>query len=201
MNWKFLKLCGKFLGNSMLTLKYWGKAMKKKNLLFGLIVVAAVLMILPSSSIADTITYSGAWEPNSDDVFFIDLTPTDGSESLYMYDWGDTDKNLFLLSDGIYNNVTVYFTKELSTWYAGLDEGVETLNLGVSNWFGLYFSGSCYTSYDLTSIGKDAYRLYEPNTKMTVVVHDAAPVPIPSTVWIFGAGVIGILGIRRKIRS
>jgi hypothetical protein len=27
------------------------------------------------------------------------------------------------------------------------------------------------------------------------------PVPIPSTVWIFGAGVIGLFGIRRKLRS
>lgn len=33
------------------------------------------------------------------------------------------------------------------------------------------------------------------------VKHDTAPIPIPSTVWIFGAGVILLLGIRRKVRS
>jgi len=28
-----------------------------------------------------------------------------------------------------------------------------------------------------------------------------APVPIPATVWIFGAGLVGLVGIRRKLRS
>ena len=37
---------------------------------------------------------------------------------------------------------------------------------------------------------------------MTADANDhVGPVPIPATVWIFGAGVIGLFGIRRRLRS
>lgn len=33
------------------------------------------------------------------------------------------------------------------------------------------------------------------------VKHDTAPIPIPATVWIFGTGLVGIVGVRRKLKS
>jgi len=174
--------------------------MKKINLMAGLILIAAFLMVLPINASASL--YSGAWQPNSDDFFVVSLSS--GTGSLYLFDWGNTTNNLMILSNGSFNNSTVYFSPVGTTWWAGLTQGAQTLNLGLSNWFGFYFSDGSnppYLSYALTSTGTDSYTLFESNTSMTVMLHDADPVPIPATVWIFGAGLMGIVGIRRKLRS
>ncbi|PQP32739.1 hypothetical protein C6A36_02890, partial [Desulfobacteraceae bacterium SEEP-SAG10] len=94
-----------------------------------------------------------------------------------MYDWGDTSDDLFIISDGSLTFATVWFAKVGTTWYADLTKGGQSLNLGDSNWFGFYFdNGTKYFSYAYTT-GSDAYTLNETNTGMTVLVHDADPVP------------------------
>ena len=181
--------------------------MKKKNLIVVLIIAAAFLLLIPLNTIAAMeapVPYSGAWDRNSDDAFFIELTPDSGSGSLYMYDWNNDD-NLLIINDNVYESNTIYFLSNDSGWYASDDNSINTgdLLLGDDTIFGLYFYDGVtkyfdYT-YELTS--GDSYKLVNSNTNMTVVAHDINPVPIPATVWIFGAGLIGLVGIRRKLKS
>ena len=179
--------------------------MKKKNLIMRWIIVTTVLLLIPLSTLAAPIpTYSGAWDTNSEDAFFIEIIAGDGDGSLWMYDWSDTTKNLKILDDIVFQNNTVNFLQSGGNWYASLDEtisGVDLL-LGNDTIFGLYFyDGSTkYTSYNYYP-GNDSYTLSSSATGMTIVAHDIDPVPIPATVWIFGSGLIGIVVIRRKFKK
>ena len=181
--------------------------MKKKHLMAGLIIAAVLLMILPINAFAST--YSGAWDPNSTDpVIIFEITPGTQDAWLYMYDWNNTD-SMMVIEDAMFAAANVFFTQDSSDiWHAGLTSGAKTLNLGNSTRFGFYFSDGLNknTSYVLTTItGGSQYRLRDnqgsSKTKMDVIVNFAAPVPIPATVWILGAGLLGLVGIRRKLKS
>jgi len=178
--------------------------MRIKKTLFGIMMVAA-LLILARPSISSADTYSGAWLPNGSDIFMIELTPTSGTASFYMYDWGDTNDSLSLITDGVNDSDTAYFTNVSGTWYAGLTSGATTLNLGSTQEFGFYFydAGNTYTSYDLITLEQGvSYRLSDSsNTGMEVFVTRAAPVPIPASVLLLGSGILGLITIGRVKRK
>lgn len=180
--------------------------MKGKMRLVGILVVTAFLiMAQPSVSIGDT--FSGYWLPNDLDIFTIELTPTTGTGSFYMYD-ESKDDNLFLLSDNVYEGRSVYFSQDKDTgdWYAGVtfdDPDMLDLNLGNTKKFGFYFSDGAndYLSYELTEVTPgDDYRLYDSNTGMTVAVHDAAPVPSPASALLLASGIVGLIAFSRVRR-
>jgi hypothetical protein len=182
--------------------------MKKKNLLFGLIVVAAFLMIIPINAAADT--YNGAWEPVVSPFFSFDVTPSSGPGSLYLYDWGAISSDLQLISDGTYSFTVVYIWWDTgdSKYYAGFSDSDKGLDLGDDTQFGFYFKKSNkHTLYSIvTNSPNFSYNIIDDqaggdSSNMEVQITRAAPIPIPSTVWIFGAGLIGLVGIRRKLRS
>ena len=58
------------------------------------------------------------------------------------------------------------------------------------------FGGAAISRFTLTSPGWDGFRIQS-------VTYSAAPeVPIPSAVWLFGSGLIGLIGIaRRKVNA
>ena len=176
--------------------------MKGKRILFGVIMVAVLLVILGRPSISDADTFNGAWLPNDIDVFMIELTSTTGTGSFYMYDWGDTDKNLFLINDGSSELTTATFTYDDANknWMVTTTTG-GSLNIGSSQEFGLYFSDNTidYFSYNLiaTTPG-EVYTLYDENTEMTIVVSDAAPVPITTSALLLGSGVLGLIALGRR---
>ena len=172
---------------------------------FAIILTACALVYLSSPSRVAASSYSGAWVPDpGEDVLVIDLTQSSGSGSLYMYDWGDINDELFLISDGTYCSVNIYFQQQNNgTWLAGTAPDHLTLNLGDTNEFGFYFQdgSNTYTNYDLQASGA-GYLLTENNTKMTVFVDDANPVPIPPAVWLLGSGFLCLaLSRRRRRRS
>ena len=182
--------------------------MKTKNLMAGLIIVAAFLVIFPVNVSADT--YNGAWEPTfNNPLYSYSLTYTvSGTASFYMYDDGGTPtpgSGLLLLNNSTPSNLVFFDILGDSYWYASLDPNFSSGNyfLGTTNNFRFFFyDSSSHISYNLTEIeaGKQ-YSLNEPDTDTTVQVVGAAPIPIPATVWIFGAGLVGLVGIRKKLKS
>jgi hypothetical protein len=184
--------------------------MAKKHLMLVLILSASFLLILnPSRSIAST--YGGAWLPNSNDIFTFSWDNSgNDAHSFWLYDWGDTTEELLLFNNQQGNNATIWFLSNGGNWYASFDETQDgsDLFLGPTPEFGFYFyyalnTPQINTTYELNNCGIDCFELIDnqssPNTHMRVWVHDAAPVPIPSTVWIFGIGILTIVGIRRKV--
>lgn len=197
------------------------------------------------------IDYSGAWLPNSDDIFAIDLTPTNivktphpflawdlqQSGAFYLYDWGEPSNNLLLFERGAYAAATVNFDQNGDGWIASVirDGSTYTLNLGEDQLFGFFFGSSDapLLDYQLRPNGEDSYLLlaslpiplpplrpypplppYPPtplyssdlhvepslyiSSRMIVSVSDAAPVPLPPAIWLFGSGLAGLVGINRR---
>lgn len=174
-----------------------------------LVVVGIMLMFLVGATTASAITYSGAWDPTSGNMFAIQLSLLPSASALYMYDFGgDTSKTLGIVKDQLLSYNTIYFSKNATTslWYAGTSLGSQTLALGVTPDFAFMFqNGSTqYFSYDLQKVNLPLWgsNLYELKAAgMDVVVSGAQPVPEPSTLLLLGLGIFGIaiFGLRRRI--
>lgn len=76
---------------------------------------------------------------------------------------------------------------------------------------GDYYPSNIHFTYDLTDItGTVSQAVYPPgeigigytittsDTQIGIVSFDATGTPIPSTVWLFGAGLAGLIGLKRK---
>jgi len=173
--------------------------MKKKNLMVGLIFVAAFLMVLPSSAL------SASYPPVS---FYLIDNPNDPLPD------GD---NLVELDVFNYGVTSLDYSWDGSNWesYTGDGFDVDTTRL-------IYFrADESYTTGLMTFqalqteqyYGLPAYRSLVidwaggASTELTFTTAKykdflaPAPVPIPATAWIFGAGLVGLIGVRRKLRT
>lgn len=165
--------------------------MKGKRTLFGM-VIAGMLTIMAQPSVSLAYVYNGAWLPNHVNMFAININS--GAGSLYLYDYGDTSKNMLLLNTKC-QFVSVYFTEDSNGYWAGFYDDLRKINLGSSKEFGFYFGNGNY-SYEL--VGPN-YKLI--NSSMTVLIHDAAPVPLPASALFFGSGVVGLIAFGRVRRN
>ncbi len=187
-----------------------------KKIIVGLVV--AIFLMCSGQAMASSYSYSGAWAPNSDDIFGITLTvptpPTPGW-TLGIYDYGNlAGGELPFLFNAPNMMQTIYFTEDVtggSGWYASAMPGATgpgALSLGLTTDFGFVFrqpGSPAFLSYDVQMTGPDSYILNSlpPGVPggMSVALHDANPVPIPGAVWLLGSGLLGLVGIRRKKRS
>ena len=87
-----------------------------------------------------------------------------------------------------------------------VDNGVSagsTLNLGLDNYFGFYFSNGTtkYYTYDYTSIpnANNQWALEFEGAGGPVIASDVNIVPIPASAFLLGAGLIGLIGFRRQV--
>jgi len=145
----------------------------------------------------DSVTYG----PTSLGSFFMPLTYNEGGSNKYSgestvkhisrdggfydYEWlmAGTDKLLF----------TANFKFDGGTW-DGEDIWLE--------WD--YDTGFFWMNSEGTLIGMDPQLpIYTDNTKTELLGDngpDYAPVPIPAAVWLLGSGLLGLVGIRRKVK-
>lgn len=176
--------------------------MKRKILIKGLAVAAAVLFLIPFNSFAASI----AWLANSDDTAYFSFTydPDDiNNESFWMFDWNNPSNVLQVIPENGGAGI-VTFSNSTGSWIATNGNG--TLTFHSDAIFGFYFqiADGDPIEYNYEQIGNlDWYEFtgVDADTDMIVMAHDINPIPIPTTALIFGTGLIGLVGIRRKFRS
>jgi hypothetical protein len=187
--------------------------MKKKNLMFGIIFIAAFLIVIPINAFSST--------------FMPDFTQTLSNVRFWALDdpiSNDDDTVTFsnvLFSTEFEANVQYSLTPTVdNSWneFTGgttitpVDNEKQLVYLRVNDTSELYYNGILtFSGFDRHYYGLDAYNslsvLWGDVGTLTVSFttpvgdDDVAPVPIPATVWLFGAGLVGLVGIRRKLRS
>ena len=181
----------------------------KMILLFAMVAATAFAFATPTNVAACVFTYSnpysGAWQPTDDSVFLVELSSAASSASLHIYDFGAPENDLPVLSDGIFANTNIFFSSAENTdgsiaWYADTVPNGHALAFVSAPVFGFYFSqgSSNWQEYDLSGTSA-AFRLYEMNTGMDVLVHDSQPaVPVPAAIFLLGSGLIGLSALRRR---
>jgi hypothetical protein len=191
--------------------------MGKYRLILALALVLGVALGGASNARADFSDYEGAWIPTDGNTNFFSfiLQGYTGIVDLYIHDFGterDTDNTssnykIFTLSSqsGPIAAASLQIKENEGDWavYSG---GVSVLDLGPTKEFGLYFwnrSGGGYAILpdvqEITSLQQ--YLLNDGiGFGATVLVTDAAPVPVPATAWLLSSGLIGLIILQRKRR-
>ena len=147
---------------------------------------------------------------NASTVFF----PTDGninflfsglgSNQLYMFD--DDDNGNFASADSLGNSLLIPVPSVVgitgptgSGDYLATSETPDTLTLTGSNQFvlALFDGASWIGDSSVTDNGANAYTV-EFQMGQDVLVVDVQVIPVPAAVWLFGSGLIGLVGIARR---
>lgn len=146
--------------------------------------------------------YSGAWEPTDSSVFAIQFDYGGSTnDSFHVYDYGNQFNSLELFTSPGSMFDTVYFHEDqFGIWYADTTEGGTSLILGSDPNIGFYFSdgNTVWDEYLLYGPLNGAFELFDSNTNMHVFVHDAVPTPLPSSVFLLGAGMVGMIRLRMR---
>ena len=180
--------------------------MKGKRMLFGMMIVAA-LLIMAQASVSNADTYSGAWIPNdTEDIFTMKVTIGTKAGTFSMYDWGDQTDGLEIYSMGETMGIqSVYFKKDSGNWHASLTKGgITDLNLGADLLFGFSFGdgSDSYYSYVLTAIESgEVYQLSHGSSDILITTSDASPVPLPASALLLGSGMVGLIGFGKRMRK
>ena len=124
-----------------------------------------------------------------------------GSTLLAMFDDSDTSFTGDSLSIPLPEVITITAGGDNGGDYTATNEGAETLNLTGSGWFilavstdgGTSWSGD--TGFDIR--GTNSYDVhFSPNGSVLEV--DVRVVPVPAAVWLFGSGLLGLVGVARR---
>ena len=153
--------------------------------------------------------YGGAWQPDPNEDLFdisVDLISNPNGFEFYLYDVDNSPNVLedLLLLDSSNWQATTSIENVGGNYIATNRDTGKAINLGASDWFGLYFydpvTTMLYDEYDLTKEGVDCFKLAKAinSNSWTVYQHDANPVPIPGAVWLMGSALLGLAGIRLR---
>jgi hypothetical protein len=169
--------------------------MKTKKLMFGIVLIAAFLMVLPMNAFASVQPPASFYlidnpndpPPNGDnlvdlDIFNINVSTLDYSfdgSSWFNYAGGafsvDTAKLIYFRANGTDTNGDLTFQSPQGNYY-----GLQAYRSLIIDWGGAQTTVSFSTPENQDFL---------------------APVPIPAAAWLFGAGLFGLVGIRRKLQS
>ena len=171
------------------------------------------------------------WEPTSQDTDFftvLDFTDVDiGEAELFLFDNDDASfSNGLAISDGGYVTFTPPppATGDINAASYDIDGNfLADITLSANNNFVLAVTrdegSSWLTDTGWEQIGKDSYlidfhdeyrcrdriRGYEGDSmcadKASIVAVDLQPVPVPAAVWLFGSGLLGLIGVARRRRA
>ena len=167
--------------------------MKIRNILLGLAFLAS-----------GTANASTVFAPTDGDINFISDTFNTGTQ-LAMFDDSDVFYNsgTFLTITPLPENVAITSGGTAPGDFTATNEALATLNLTGSDWFrlgistddGMTWAGDISTSPAGTNLLNVTF------SDGTVLSVDIKVVPVPPAVWLFGSGLLGLVGIARRRKA
>ncbi len=163
--------------------------MKIRNILIGIALLA--------SGTANAVT---VFAPTDGDVNFI-LSSLPAGTTLAIFD--DSDQTFIGSNLDVPIPQLVAFTGPFSGDFTATNEAAATLTLTGSDNFilGISMDGGASWSGDtsVTLIGANSYAVGFING--TVLEVDVQVIPVPAAVWLFGSGLLGLVGIARRRKT
>jgi len=140
--------------------------------------------------------------PTDGDVNFILDTFNTGT-TLAMFDDSDVTYTTALNITPLPENVIITPGGIDFGDFTATNEASSTLNLTGNDWFRLAIStdGGTNWSGDISSSPAGTNLLNVTFSDGTVLAVDIKVVPVPAAVWLFGSGLLGLVGIARRRRS
>jgi hypothetical protein len=171
--------------------------------------IASAVLTLASSSVGA----ATVWLPTSGDTDFIQLDIGQGQGgistnggSLALFDDTDdmTSSNALVIGD---SGGQVFFTDLGGDWRAQINGS--SIVLEENNWFklGITWDGTTYYGdSDASLVGDDSWLIVfaeqgpgpGPGRRGNTLAVDLAPIPVPAAVWLFGTGLLGLVGVARR---
>ena len=187
--------------------------MNRKLIVRFFVLATALFLFCPLTSTATTFEPVAIWQPLSTNstVITIDTNFITSSASLYVHNI-DLSLNLYakILDDQLDISSSHFsLVQEDNIWRVESELG-GSITLGAKPEFGFCLkindSSDYIYNYSYTPIpNTDLYNLTESTSNMDVMLFGAKPVttpgstvPLPASAWIFGSGLLGLVGIRRK---
>ena len=179
--------------------------------------LAAIAFMLASTAASAVTIGPTVWAPTNEDVDFIQLDLmglTTNGGMLAMFDEADFGGDALVIGAG---GGHVTFTASGSNWIAqvfdvnNVSDGNTITLLGDNhfvlgmNWGLGYFPDDgnpiAISSPDTYLITFDGVALPERLVDGSTLVVDVKVVPVPAAVWLFGSGLIGLVGVARRKRA
>ena len=133
-----------------------------------------------------------------------DVIYTKNKSAVFDFDPSPSDASAFKINSVSFEWLVLYPTN-------GIDFGLDVYDDATHQWIDNIFH---VNHVGIISHGETGWITFDDNYQITRLrIHDCGildvgmdnlrlcTVPIPATLWIFGAGLIGLLGIRRKFRN
>ena len=142
---------------------------------------------------------STVFAPTDGNINFFNNTLTGGT-LLAMFDDSDTSFTGDSLSIPLPEVITITAGGDSGGDYTAVNEGAATLNLTGSDWFILAIStdggGTWSGDTGVSFRGTNSYDVHFSDGSVLEV--DVRVVPVPAAVWLFGSGLLGLVGVARR---
>ena len=184
--------------------------MDRKKMLTILLTLTMTFSIFQYATAQPTPPPDPAWnvtDVNNSNVYTLDFIGLglNTGWSLGIYDYA-TGTNFITLINDTNNPATFKISNDGNTINVtgGIADG-QNLSLSSPNYFGFFFNNGSNNifNYIYTNVAEDQWALqYVTDTEDAggpVLASDVNPVPLPASAFLLGAGLIGLIGFRRRV--
>jgi len=160
-------------------------------------------MLAAQASNAPNVGLTSAQYSDSTSSFNFDITNAyygfDSNFETVEFQAGNNNSSLQLSDNGSASSIFSYDAATNQVTYSGFYEDA------AFNWISFSYTGSNFT-IDLTEIAPNGLAGFVGTTSLNTAYTvdtlqiNVSAVPVPAAVWLFGSGIIGLLGIARRRR-